>query len=533
MQLALDLASYLLGGTMLLGLLLLGLLIKDVLFGGGFKEPHPPFERMPCAALEQGRRVLDQLKTAHRNADPALRRPLELHLRRLEDRVKHLEERTLSDQGAYYRAVSRRERNWQQWKALHQQVQRMQRSDRARTRHLLEETERAYRLIEREVRDEWQRNLARDKLLNDELREQGLLDADYVPRLLEQLNILPAPEAQSQGASEAYPSGAMPADGAHPESADPDSASDAKGEAGAAVAAAEPEAARIPKRGGIGALSYDRVLEIVGAVFFKGRSKPAPPAADVQTLSAPPAKAATGATAASGATAIAGKQPPAIAPAAPAEAPAGAEAQGASAAGALHQSDFAPPLRAGPGLRYQGATFELGALPKGILRDADLSMASFAGVNFNGRHRYLDCRFTGADLSGIVLQPQQRAHQFVRCDFEGANFAHSRLGYLLFHQCNLKRSTWAGARLERVRFVECQLEDAAWADSEWIETRIGTAPPGHAPVPTAPIADPRDQKAPDEPAAEAPQGAVPSAPATAEDRASAAAPIPEAGQPKL
>lgn len=145
---------------------------------------------------------------------------------------------------------------------------------------------------------------------------------------------------------------------------------------------------------------------------------------------------------------------------------------------------------AAPGRQYGDPEFSVADLPHGILRHADLSAGDFSGVRFTGRHRYLDCRFSGADLSRIVLEAESRAHQFVRCDFSGAQFDGSRLCFALFHECNLSGSHWHGARLEHVRFSDCQLDGADWNGADLVETELpgGTAAP---PPPTPPAEPPR------------------------------------------
>jgi hypothetical protein len=84
----------------------------------------------------------------------------------------------------------------------------------------------------------------------------------------------------------------------------------------------------------------------------------------------------------------------------------------------------------------------------------------------------LDCRFTDADLKGIHLESQGRPHQFVRCNFQGAQFDASRIGFALFHECNLTHTHWTGARLERVRFSECVTDGVDWGGADLVETRV-------------------------------------------------------------
>jgi uncharacterized protein YjbI with pentapeptide repeats len=167
------------------------------------------------------------------------------------------------------------------------------------------------------------------------------------------------------------------------------------------------------------------------------------------------------------------------------------------------------------------SAFSVAGLPRGILRQADLSQSGFAGVRFTGRHRYLDCRFAGADWSHVQLEPQARAHQFVRCDFTGTKFDGSRIAFALFHECDLRGTHWEGARLERVRFSECALDGVEWSGADFVETRIVSMPPataaGDAPAPPrpsnedepppepSPALPPADSPAPDPPPVGAPR----------------------------
>jgi hypothetical protein len=402
MQAALEVAAYALGFTILLGLLLVGLLVKDLFLGGGFKVPHPEYLRLPIRALAEARRVLEALKAAAAPAGAGRR--LELHLRRMRERVEYLEEKTLTDQEGYYHAVAQRERAWRNWKAVFQQIQALPHAARARAKFHLEDAEQAFRQSERRVREEWERGQVRDRLLLEELKHLGVLEPDYIPGLL-------APEAsEADGTEDLSP--------VAPGRELPPSA----------------PVLSLGRRGdGIGILSYRRLLEIVGSMF---RGRPAVP------RPAPPPQVTAEDTGFQRTT----------------EFPSAEELN-------MRQGD----IQAGvslPGRRYADPEFSLAALPKGILAGADLSACSFLGVAFVGVQRHVDCRWAGADLGSMDLAPQERPHQFARCNFSGTNFSDAHIRHATFFQCDLSGSHWAGAVLERVKFVECRVEGVQWAGAD-------------------------------------------------------------------
>ncbi len=468
MQAALDVAAYALGATVLAGVFLLGWLAYELRFSDRFRTPHPQYVRLPCTALDAAREVYERLKTAYSGATAQERHYLDLHLRRMEERVQHLEDKTFDEHAPYYKAVGRREKLWQRWKALHEQVRHMPRADRRRARHLLDEAASSYRKRDQGVREEWERGLYRDQVMLEELRSLGLLDEGFVPKLLERVR--------------AHTAGSVPEeeDLDRPGAAQEPGA-DARGERPGPEGSAVAEPPPAGQRRGVGLLSYNRIREALAPLFGKKAPrpqnlaqipaqgpdippsdwKPAPPPPRVEPAPQGEAQRAETAAAPSAALAVppAAGARPAASPAAPA---------------LLRQQDLLGSGLAAPGRRYTDAAFSVAGLPRGILRQADLNRSRFTGVFFSGRHRYLDCRFAGADLSAIQLEPQARAHQFVRCDFTGAQFAGSRLGFALFHECNLSGTRWSGARLERVRFSECVLDGVEWDGAEFIETRIAS-----------------------------------------------------------
>jgi hypothetical protein len=500
MQTALDLAAYVLGATILAGVLLAGLLVYDLWRGVRLRLRHPPYVRLPCSALDATRQAHDRMK----------RRLLEAHLRRMEERVRQIEDRTHEEQAAYYRAVARREKLWRGANALQAQVNQMSRGDRQRSRPRLDAVASSYRIVEETVKEEWERGLARDKLRLDELRDLGALDETVLPKLLEQVRARvqsnspePAPVQKELPAPRQPHAEPLPGRGAAAAVGIPLAGTDA--------AAAPPDAQPVPAtepRQGIGRSAYERLREAVAPLFGpKAEPEPPVPAPVAQDIGLPPSEgkpAPLPARAESHPTqAPAGSPGEAIAPA-----PAASSMSGIPAP--LRRADVAGTAWVAPGRRYGDPAFSVAELPRGILRHADLSGSDFSDVHFAGRHRALDCRFSGANLSRILLDPQPRPHQFVRCDFSGARFDGSRIGFALFHQCNLSGTKWRGARLERVRFCACVLDGVEWGDAEQIETRIAPGPPAQRPPSPAQPAMP--EGAPTGGAAAAPEVA-PAAPA--------------------
>ncbi|MFI5400759.1 MAG: pentapeptide repeat-containing protein, partial [SAR324 cluster bacterium] len=461
MQAALDIAAYAFGVTILVGILLLGMLAYDLRIGDRFRIPHPEYVRLPCAALAAAREVYPRMKIAYASVSAKERRYLEIHLRRMEERVQYLEQKVFEEQAPYYKAVSRREKVWRKCKALHDQVLQMRRSDRSRARLLLAEAAQAYRFANDGTKDEWERGVQHDNLMLAELRSLGVLDEGYIPKLVEQARAYAAkvaPQEEPEAWQEPGVAEPAPGDGSGEES--PAAAgADGPGEPGA-ERPAQPE----PAPHGIGSLSYDLIRKALAPLFG---SKIARLAVQVPDTAPIPESAWTPAP-----------PPPREAAPRPREtspAPPLPDAQpglaGASPAG-LRQEDLLGSTVAATGRRYLDPIFAVTALPGGILRGVDLSRTGFTGVRFIGRHRYLDCRFAEADMTVILLEPQERPHQFVRCDFKGARFDSSRLGFALFHQCDLTATRWNGARLERVRFSDCLLDGVEWGGAEFADTRI-------------------------------------------------------------
>jgi hypothetical protein len=538
MQAALDLAAYALAATLGVGVLLLGMLAYDIWASDRFRIQHPDYVRLPNAVLDAVREVYDRMKAAYGFASPAERRHLELHLRRMQERVQLLEQRVLDEQAPYYKAVSRREKVWRASKTLSDQVRQMSWIDRRRARMRLEGAATAYHLADEGVQEEWTRGVLRDQVMLEDLRAQGLLAADYVAKLAEQARAYAARGAPPE-APEAWQEPGVEPDAPAPLPGE--AAPDAHEGPLPAAAAAAPQGPPAPRESGprsIGTLTYDRLREALAPMFGRKRRlrgqpvpvDPAPIPASGWTPAPPPPRVA-----APGAFDHA-VGPPAPVPGNP-EAGAG-RPPGTQATFGLQ--DLLDGAGAAAGRRYADASFSVDRLPRGILRQADLSGAGFAGVLFAGRHRYLDCRFANADLSAIRLDPQGRAHQFVRCDFRGARFDASRLGFALFHECDLTGTRWTGARLERIRFSHCLLNGVEWSGAEFVETRMVTGgppsaersgppaepPPAEPPPAEPPPAEPADAASADAPVPAPPVASAPPPPEATDEEARGAAPPP-------
>jgi hypothetical protein len=128
----------------------------------------------------------------------------------------------------------------------------------------------------------------------------------------------------------------------------------------------------------------------------------------------------------------------------------------------LHQADFLHPAAPKAGKRYMEPSFDLSFAEDGVLRAADLSGVDFSGVHFKGLHLHQQVLFPGASLDGMVLEEQERPHQFVGCDFSDADFSGSHLTHAIFSRCDFSRSRWTAAQLERVKFVTCGMEGVSW-----------------------------------------------------------------------
>jgi hypothetical protein len=416
MQAALEIAAYVLGFTLFLGIVLVALLVKDLFWGKGFSVPHPIPQRLPTEALHEIRAAHKRLRGAYESAGAAGRQRLDLHLRRMRERVDHLELKTIEDQSLYYTAVTLQERAWKHWKAVHNQVHAMARHDRQRAEHHLKEAEKHFRQLARQVQDEWEKGIVRDRLNVEELRGLGLLDPDHAATLLGR----PEPEP------EPAPWDTVLRDTGQSAPAQPEAAARSRGDEQAA-----------------GMLTFRSLREIArGALVAwqaaKGR--------------------ATQGYATAVAALVRGEEQPE--PGAPEPSP--AEAAPPAPMGPWRQTDVFDLQMPKANRAYGDPTFSVAELPLGTLAQADFSGTVFTAVEFTGVHRHLDSRFIGADLRGVVMARQERPHQFARCNFAQADFSGARLTFLLFHRCNLTGTRWDGAALDRVKFKECALEGVDW-----------------------------------------------------------------------
>ena len=128
----------------------------------------------------------------------------------------------------------------------------------------------------------------------------------------------------------------------------------------------------------------------------------------------------------------------------------------------MHQADFLAPEAPKSQRRYADPALSLADMPGAQVADTDLSGSSFAGVVFQGVHRYARCNMAGADFRRVALPRAEQPHQFVECDFTGASFAESAIDYALFARCILSHSIWQGASLNGVKFADCSVEGTVW-----------------------------------------------------------------------
>jgi uncharacterized protein YjbI with pentapeptide repeats len=133
------------------------------------------------------------------------------------------------------------------------------------------------------------------------------------------------------------------------------------------------------------------------------------------------------------------------------------------ATGTMHQADFALADLPKAGLRYADPEFNMAGIPGGMLADANLSGASFAGVRLTGTQIFRGCNLSGIDLRGVSMARAEQPHQFVDCDLTGASFGQAGIEYVLFLRCDLSYSQWQNAQLNRVKFSECRISGSNWA----------------------------------------------------------------------
>jgi len=148
---------------------------------------------------------------------------------------------------------------------------------------------------------------------------------------------------------------------------------------------------------------------------------------------------------------------------------------GPPATGEMHQADFLAPEAPKSQRRYADPALSLAGVPGGQISETDLSGSSFAGVVFQGVHKYARCNMANADFRRIALPRAEQPHQFVECDFTGASFAECAIDYALFARCILSHSLWQGAVLNGVKFADCTVEGTAWDGVDLSRTVISGA----------------------------------------------------------
>ena len=127
------------------------------------------------------------------------------------------------------------------------------------------------------------------------------------------------------------------------------------------------------------------------------------------------------------------------------------------------------------GLVFTDTEFDLSFTPDGVAREIDFSGCTFRRTHLEGMHLYSHCNFEGAWLERIQLLRGEHIHQFVGCNFRGANFTGSVLEGTLFSGCDLSATQWEGAQLEKVKFVDCLIDDIQWQDVDLTHTIMDEA----------------------------------------------------------
>jgi hypothetical protein len=96
-------------------------------------------------------------------------------------RISHVQRRTDEDQFPYYQLCRRREKAWLLWKQGFDRIASLHRRERQAARAEIVERVKRYRELDQMVRDEWHRAVARDALILEELRSQGVLVTEPAP----------------------------------------------------------------------------------------------------------------------------------------------------------------------------------------------------------------------------------------------------------------------------------------------------------------------------------------------------------------
>lgn len=180
MQTALEFSFYVLAGIVGLGMLMVLVLMKDVFFHGRFTHHMPVLERVPITALDEARLVLKRLKSAYAKSHGQRQDEVGYEIRHMEHRITVLEDRTFADQADYYDAAKAREKVWQEWRGLHEEIRRASHAQRKGFAPQLEGVKRKFRELDREVHEEFKTAAARDRLVLEELKAQGALEPDIL-----------------------------------------------------------------------------------------------------------------------------------------------------------------------------------------------------------------------------------------------------------------------------------------------------------------------------------------------------------------
>ncbi|MEE8436350.1 MAG: pentapeptide repeat-containing protein [bacterium] len=476
MEYALEISFYALGAVFVLGLLMVMVLLRDVLFRG---RPLllPQAKRVPTAALDAARGLMSRLKTAYAVANGEVRETLSYEIGHFQHRIEALEDKTFSDQGPYMNALKARERLWLEWRTHHEEARLGGRSRAASLRPRMEEIRLHFRVLDKEVEDEYQRSVIRDSLVLKELQESGILTPDvlFPDQAKNGKEETPPPEEADAGES------ATPGGEGQNEAGEKDAGEGDAGEAG--------DVGKTP----------EKTAEHPAAPAKKTSkwAKPLPPY--------PPA--------ASGEFRQADIPRPEV------------------SKSERTYMDPAMSLEGVPGGVMERADFSLSSLAEvelvGIHRYRD---CAFIGTDLRrielgsagGVHVFQDCNFRGSSLGQSLL----REVIFRRCNLSNTHWRAARLDRVKFENCILDGVHWEGVDLSRTMMSEEMLAGADFSqagrpphnfNSPAPETGSEDFPPGgeghtQTSPATGPGTDPAaqtgyssDQKTPGDPSAPGPE----------------------------
>ncbi|MCZ6728947.1 MAG: pentapeptide repeat-containing protein [SAR324 cluster bacterium] len=177
MNVAIEIAGYTLGATILFGLVILGFFVRAYLAKPRGMAPFPVPRELPNQALQEAQAVLQQVRSRMERAGEEDKEALDMELRRLENRLYKLEQQTFTEQQPYLEIVRQRERIWKKWKDLHDGLTFGSGKLSPENREKLLHAERSYWAVHRRVEEERHTAVARDLINLESLRGQDVLES--------------------------------------------------------------------------------------------------------------------------------------------------------------------------------------------------------------------------------------------------------------------------------------------------------------------------------------------------------------------